>query len=109
VHRIIFDALLVLVLLQKLRCGGPKPAVNPNAVNLCITDLVYPLSEQFLRLIEVTCSSAFANSRSSEHLVDMPDPAALGEACSSLVSHGLLRKERAARHPLRLLYSSARA
>ena len=53
---------------------------SPYAVQPRFAGIVDPFRKLFLRFGEITRSSAFANSRSSDPLVDMPDPTAFGEA-----------------------------
>ncbi|MBV6423018.1 MAG: hypothetical protein NAOJABEB_00807 [Steroidobacteraceae bacterium] len=48
--------------------------MGSESVQPSFTDLIDPPRELLERLAEVTRSSAFANSRSSDLLVDMPDP-----------------------------------
>ncbi len=78
-HRIIPDASLVSMLFQELRRRCPKRAIGPVPEQLTFADLIYPPRQVLLRLDDLARSSAFANSNASEHLIDMPDPATLGE------------------------------
>ena len=87
---IIFDASLVLILLQELGRSCSERVVVSNAVQPRLTGLVYPLCELFLRFDEITRASAFANSNSSDLLVDMPDPTSACESGPFTLSHDLL-------------------
>lgn len=74
VQTIVLDAPLVGVLRQVLRRRSSERAMGSESVQPSFTDLIDPPRELLERLAEVTRSSAFANSRSSDLLVDMPDP-----------------------------------
>jgi hypothetical protein len=88
-QNIVVDAPLVRVLRQILRCRGPERALGAESVEPGFANLIGSLREELERLAEVACSSAFANSRSSDLLVDMPDPTALGETRRLSISDGL--------------------
>ncbi|HEY2463311.1 MAG TPA: hypothetical protein VGI32_04585 [Steroidobacteraceae bacterium] len=90
VHGVIANASFVLVLCEIFGRGNAEAPIVPDAVNTRLANIIHPLGKQFLRLREITRSSAFANSRSSNALVDVPDPTTLGEAGRFMLSHGLL-------------------
>jgi hypothetical protein len=88
--RVALETSLVLMFLQVLGCGGPKCSHFPHAEDPRLAEFDYPLGEILLGLTEVARPSAFANARSSEPLIDVPETTAFGEPWRSLVSHGLL-------------------
>ena len=90
VQSIIFDAALMLILFQELGRSGSERVLVSNAIQPRLTGLVYPLGELFLRFDEITRSSAFANSNSSDLLVDVPDPTSACESGPFTLSHDLL-------------------
>ena len=56
---------------------GPKNGI----VEVRLANIVHSLGKVLLRFREATRSSAFANADSSVLLVDVPDPATIGETC----------------------------
>ena len=86
-QRVVLDALLVVILLKIFRRRGPERAQPARTVEFGLAKLDYAPGEVLFGLLDVACSSALANARSSELLIDVPDPSAFGETRRSLVSH----------------------
>jgi len=60
-----------------------------------------PTREDRYRFLELACASAFANARSVEIFVDMPDATPQGEAGRFTLCHDLLLSDKAKWRPLR--------
>jgi hypothetical protein len=53
--------------------------VRSQTVELRLADIVHPLGKVLFGFRQTACSSALANADASVLLVDVPDPAAIGE------------------------------
>jgi hypothetical protein len=80
----------VLVLVQEPGSGSTDCVFAPESEELRFADLVDPPREHFFGVAQITRSSAFANSLSSDPLVDVPVLTALDEPSCLRLSHCLL-------------------
>jgi len=92
---------LVLVFLQKPGGRFSEDARLANAKEPCDPDLLESSRENRYGLPEIACASAFANARSVDVFVDVPDPTAQGETGRFTLSHDFLLSGKAAGRPLR--------
>jgi hypothetical protein len=75
-----FETPLVLILVQVLRSSFPKDAVLSGPEEVRRPHLLDPSREYGYGFLEIARSSAFANARSEDVFVDVPDLSAFGEA-----------------------------
>ena len=75
-----FETALVLVLVQVFDGSFPKDAVPSSPEEARGPRLLDPPCEDAYGFLEIARSSAFANARSEDIFIDVPDPTTLGEA-----------------------------
>jgi hypothetical protein len=75
-----FEAALVLILVQELDGSFPKDALLSSSEEMRGPHLLDPPREYGYGFLEIARSSAFANARSKDVFIDVPDSTALGEA-----------------------------
>src|SRR4029077_4312641 len=107
--RIPFQAALVLVLFQVLRRRLAKRVLLTSPKEFRRPCRLKSAHQERPGFLEIACASAFANARSVDDFVDVPDTASKDESghSSTASSHGLLLP--AAGRPFRRLCSSAQA
>jgi hypothetical protein len=79
-RRTVSDASLVPVLVQELGRGSPERVIGSQSEYARLPGIVDPSGKLFFGSSQVTRASALANSRSSDDLVDVPDPTAFDES-----------------------------
>src|SRR5215469_9424485 len=84
------ETAFVLVLVQVLGGGFPKDPRLASSEEVRCPRLLDSSREDGYGFLEIDRASAFANARSEDVFVDVPDPTAPGETWRSVLSHRLL-------------------